>query len=125
MAKLREIMTSDVYIVDEDTPTTDVAQALVSKRMGSALVMNGAVLSGIITERDILRAAASGADLTMTPASKWMTPDPETAEPDLDSEDAADIMLTQGFRHLPVLDGSKVAGIVSLRDVLSARIRRS
>ncbi len=124
MAKLGDIMTSDVYVVAGDTPTTEVAQALVRKRMGSALVMSGSVLAGIVTERDILRAAASGTDLKTTPISKWMTRDPETAEPDDDSEDAADIMLTNGFRHLPVLDGNKVAGIVSLRDVLGARIRR-
>ena len=72
----------------------------------------------------MLRAAASGDDLTASAVSKWMTKDPTTAAPDDDSEDAAQVMLSGGFRHLPVAEGAGVAGIVSLRDVLSARIRR-
>jgi CBS domain-containing protein len=54
-----------------------------------------------------------------------MTPDPVTASPDMDAEEAAEIMMTQGFRHLPVVDGTKLLGIVSLRDVLRVRIRRA
>ena len=73
----------------------------------------------------MLRAAASGTDLTMSRISEWMTRDPETVSADLDSEEAAQIMLSRGFRHLPVLDGNAVVGIVSLRDVLSTRIRRA
>ena len=53
-----------------------------------------------------------------------MTSDPTTAEPDTDSEDAAQLMLSSGFRHLPVAEGAAVVGIVSLRDVLAARIKR-
>ncbi|HWW52137.1 MAG TPA: CBS domain-containing protein, partial [Acidimicrobiales bacterium] len=83
------------------------------------------MLVGIFTERDVLRAAASGADLTTAPISEWMTSDPETATPDVDSEDAAQMMLSGGFRHLPVLEDNTVVGVVSLRDLLSSRIRRS
>jgi CBS domain-containing protein len=61
----------------------------------------------------------------MSRISEWMTRDPETVSADLDSEEAAQIMLSRGFRHLPVLDGNAVVGIVSLRDVLSTRIRRA
>ena len=53
-----------------------------------------------------------------------MTPDPDTAEPGLETEDAAGLMLSRGFRHLPVTEGGDLVGIVSLRDVLSARIGR-
>ena len=53
-----------------------------------------------------------------------MTRDAQTASPDVDSEEAAQLMLTRGFRHLPVTEGGRVTGIVSLRDVLSARVRR-
>jgi CBS domain-containing protein len=93
-------------------------------RVGSALVVQGPMLLGILTERDVLRAAASGTDLRTSKVAEWMTKDAETAGPDLDSEEAAQIMLSRGFRHLPVTDGSRVTGIVSLRDVLSARVRR-
>ncbi len=54
--------------------------------------------------------------------SEWMTPDPTTVDPLTDADDAADVMLSNGFRHLPVLEGSTLAGIVSLRDILAMRI---
>ena len=124
MAALREIMTTDVFKTARESSVADTAKAMVKGRFGSALVMQGNALLGIFTERDVLRAAASGEDLTSSPVSKWMTSDPTTAEPETDSEDAAQLMLSGGFRHLPVAEGAAVAGIVSLRDVLAARLRR-
>ena len=53
-----------------------------------------------------------------------MTHDPETVEPDTDSEQAAEIMLSHGFRHLPIVEGTRLVGIVSLRDLLSVRVHR-
>ena len=124
MATLSDIMTKDVFLAVADTPVAEVAKSMVKGRFGSALVTRGSVLVGIFTERDALRAAASGQDLTASRISDWMTKDPETAAPDLDVEEAAQLMLANGFRHLPVIDQSEIAGIVSLRDVLSTRIGR-
>jgi CBS domain-containing protein len=124
MVELAEIMTADVFTVAPDTPVAAVAAAMVKRRLGSAIVMQGQVLVGIFTERDVLRAAASGGDLARSSVSRWMTRDPETVAPDVDSERAAEIMLGSGFRHLPVVAGNALVGIVSLRDLLSARIRR-
>jgi CBS domain-containing protein len=124
MASLRDIMTSDVFTTTSDTSVVDAARGMARGRFGSALVMNGSWLAGIITERDVLRAAASGNDLNSVPVKEWMTADPVTSSPETDSEEAADIMLANGFRHLPITEGASVLGIVSLRDVLSARIRR-
>jgi len=53
-----------------------------------------------------------------------MTPDPQAASPDTSVEEAADMMLKNGFRHLPVVDGREVCGVVSLRDLFATRIRR-
>jgi CBS domain-containing protein len=125
MASLREIMSKDTFGVAPDAAVAEAAQSMVKRRLGSALVMQGAMLVGILTERDVLRAAASGRDLTATPVSEWMTPDPETAGPDTGASDAAELMLSRGFRHLPVVDGNTVTGIVSLRDLLSANVRRA
>ena len=72
----------------------------------------------------MLRAVASGSDLTRSPVSAWMTRDPEAASPDTTVEDATQLMLLHGFRHLPVVDGGEVHGVVSLRDLAAARIRR-
>ena len=100
------------------------AAAMVEAKVGSAVVLEGSFLSGILTERDVLRAAASGEDLSRSSVAAWMTPDPESAGPDSPAEDAAQIMLLNGFRHLPVLQGRQVIGVVSLRDLFAARIRR-
>jgi len=125
MPTLGEIMMKDVYSTKGDTPVLAAAQAMVKGRFGSAIVLDGGWLAGIFTERDVLRAAASGRDLSSTPVSEWMTKDPQTATADMESEEAAQIMAANGFRHLPVMDGNNVLGIVSLRDVMGARIGRA
>lgn len=124
MAKLGAIMTSPVFTASPETPVAQAADAMVRGGFGSAVILRGSLLVGIVTERDVLRAAASGADLTRSPVSQWMTSDPETMEPDADSERAAELMVDGGFRHLPVVEGNALVGIVSLRDLMSVRIRR-
>jgi CBS domain-containing protein len=124
MATLNEIMTREVFTTTGDVSVADVANSMVKGRFGSAVVMEGSWLVGIFTERDVLRAAASGSDLSSSPVSEWMTRDPVTAAPDENADDAAETMMAQGFRHLPVVDGKTVLGIVSLRDILRVRIRR-
>jgi len=121
---LGEIMTKEPFSVAATATVSEVAAAMDKGRVGSAMVMDGSWLSGIFTERDVLRAAGSGRDLTTARVSDWMTPDPMTAEAGMEAEDAAQIMMSRGFRHLPVVDGNSVIGIVSLRDVLSTRVRR-
>jgi CBS domain-containing protein len=124
MAILKEIMTGDVFTTARDASVSEVAGSMLKGRFGSAVVMEGKRLSGIFTERDVLRAAASGADLTSSPVSEWMTNDPVTVDADMDSDDATEIMMSNGFRHLPVVEGQTLLGIVSLRDILRTRIRR-
>ncbi len=124
MPILKEIMTGEVFTTTADTPVAQVAASMLTGRFGSAVVMEGSWLSGIFTERDVLRAAASGADLTSSPVSEWMTSDPETADADMDASDATEVMMSRGFRHLPVVEGKTLIGIVSLRDILRTRIRR-
>jgi len=121
---LRDLMNTRVVAVTADTPVAAAAADMVERSVGSAVVMQGPFLLGILTERDVLRAAASGEDLSASAVSAWMTPDPQSASPDASVEDAAQIMLLNGFRHLPVVDGRTVCGVVSLRDLFAARIRR-
>lgn len=124
MTQLGDIMSKDVVRTTSETPVAEVARAMVKARVGSAIVMQGSWLIGILSERDVLRAAASGKDLTATPASDWMTPDPTIAAPDSTTEEAAQMMLQGGFRHLPVVEGGEVKGVVSIRDLFAARIKR-
>jgi CBS domain-containing protein len=117
-------MTTEVLTASADQAVAEVTGTMVKARVGSALVLQGPWLAGILTERDVLRAVASHSDLTKSPVSQWMTKDPTTATPDTTTEEAADMMLANGFRHLPVLEGRELKGMVSIRDVLASGIRR-
>jgi CBS domain-containing protein len=121
---IHDLMTTSVVATSPDDSVADAAAAMVRHKVGSALIMQGRFLAGILTERDVLRAAASGSDLTSSPVSAWMTKDPEQASPDTTVEEATQLMLLHGFRHLPVVEGRQVCGVVSLRDLAAARIRR-
>src|SRR5262249_33599190 len=96
MPTLGEILTRGPVSVSPDQTVSEVAAEMAQGRVGSAVVRDGAWLSGIVTERDILRAAASGKDLTSVKVSDWMTPDPVTAEKDMDAEDAVQSMISRG-----------------------------
>jgi CBS domain-containing protein len=122
---LRDLMNTRVAATTPGTPVSEAAAVMVAANVGSAVVMQGPFLAGILTERDVLRAAASGQDLSATLVSAWMTPDPHSASPEMSAEEAAQIMLLNGFRHLPVVAGRAVCGVVSLRDLFASRIRRS
>lgn len=124
MVALRELMNPNVVTVAPDASVSEAAAQMVKAKVGSAIVMQGTFLVGIVTERDVMRAAASGGDLTSSTVSEWMTPDPHSASLDSSAEDAAQLMMLNGFRHLPVVEGRRVCGVVSLRELFAARIRR-
>jgi CBS domain-containing protein len=97
------------------------ARAMKAAAVGSIAVMDGSALVGIFTERDLLYATAAGADPDQETVGAWMTADPDTVQPDLEVEEAADWMMATGNRHLPVTDeGGELMGIVSIKDVLWA-----
>ena len=124
MIQLRDIMTTEVLTTSTERSVAEVTSMMVKARVGSAAVMQDSWLAGILTERDVLRAAASGSDLTKSPVAEWMTRNPITATPDTTIGEAAEVMLANGFRHLPVVEGRELQGVVSIRDVLASGIRR-
>jgi CBS domain-containing protein len=124
MMVLRDLMNTRVVAARPGTSVAMAAAAMVEANVGSAVVMQGKFLAGILTERDVLRAAASGEDLSASLVSEWMTPDPQSARPGTTIDEATQIMLLNGFRHLPIVEGREVCGVVSLRDLFASRIRR-
>src|SRR5574341_1269755 len=94
-----------------------------AQNVGSVVVKDFGRLIGILTERDMLRAMAARVHTSEARVRQWMTEDPVTASPDMTAADAAEVMLSHGFRHLPVVDGSNVLGIVSLRRTIGGRRR--
>jgi CBS domain-containing protein len=102
------------------TPTTTVGEAvalMARHHIGSTLVMEGARLAGIFTERDTVRALSQSYDAPAHEVSSWMTPNPMTVTPDEPTSSALQTMLQHNFRHLPVVESDEVVGIVSIRDL--------
>lgn len=113
-------MSTELVTVDPSTNVTEAARAMSAGRSGSVLVLQEGSLVGIFTERDILRALAHSpkADVArVSSVAQWMSRDPVTIGPDAAVGEALNQMLFGGFRHLPVVDGDAVVGIVSMRDL--------
>jgi CBS domain-containing protein len=121
MATVRDVMSTNLLTVDATATLTEAAALMDARGVGSALVLNGEHVSGILTERDILHAVATG-QVEGTKVGAWMTRDPETIASSERLSEAAAIMLRGGFRHLPVLDGGEPVGIVSIRDLMRLAI---
>jgi len=117
MHTIRDVMTTTLLTVEATQTLTEAAAQMHDRGVGAALVLNGERLTGILTERDVLRAVATG-EVEGTKVGAWMTHDPETVEPTERPGHAAAIMLHGGFRHLPVLEGDTPIGIVSIRDLM-------
>jgi CBS domain-containing protein len=120
VATVGDLMTRSILTVDPATTVAEAATIMGERRAGSALVMEGDRLLGIFTERDIVKALGQHFDAAGHPVSEWMTPDPSTVPADTPAGDALRTMLDRGFRHLPVVEGDAVVGVVSMRDLSAA-----
>src|SRR5829696_281361 len=105
MPRARDEMSTDLLTVESGLPLAEVAERMVAREVGAVL------------ERDVLRAVARGIRDDAV-VRDWMTRDPETIEPDETTEHAATLMMHGGFRHLPVVEGGDVVGILSIRDLM-------
>ena len=125
VAGIGELMTRDVLAVAPEDTLGEAAERMVERGVGSVVVSDFGRLIGILTERDLLRAVADRIHSSEARVREWMTPKPITATPETTAREAARTMLDHGFRHLPVLDGDTILGIVSLRDVLQWTLREA
>ncbi len=117
MSAIREVMSTVLVTVEPTATLAEAATVMGQHHVGSALVMEDGAFAGIFTERDLLRALGSDFDAAHHSVSQWMTRNPSGVHPDADTAEALEMMLTHGFRHLPVLDGGEVVGVVSIRDL--------
>jgi CBS domain-containing protein len=113
-----EIMHSDVKTASASDSFTDVAKVMRSNGISSVVVLDGKKLQGIVTERDIVNLVAEGGDPSTTTVEGGMTRlDLITVDPKTELSEAAELMVSNNIRHLPIVDGGNVVGIVSIRDM--------
>lgn len=126
---LREILRakgSSVHSIAPGASLYDVSVRLVEHHCGSLMVCDDRgprrTIMGIITERDLLRAAAAnGGSLTDLRVVEYMTAGLITAQPDDTVEDAMGVMTEQRIRHLPVVEGDELVGLVSIGDLVKTQ----
>lgn len=113
-----EIMHSDVKTASTSDSFADVAKTMRTHGISSVVVLDGQKLQGIVTERDIVTLVAEGGDPNTTTVEGGMTRlDLITVDPKTELSHAAELMVSNNIRHLPIVDGGDVVGIVSIRDM--------
>jgi CBS domain-containing protein len=124
LAVVSNHMTRDLLTLGAEERLADAAKRMVERGVGAVLVLSGERLEGILTERDLMKAVAAGFNEDAK-VGEWMTRHPETIEADDSTDHAAALMIHGGFRHLPVLEEGRVAGIVSIRDLMRVSLEDS
>lgn len=122
--KIEEILRikgHDVVTISESRSVLDAAQALVDHNIGGLVVTEGKLPTGILTERDILRVTArTPSEVDSIQVATVMTRDLITAEPGDQLTEVMDVMTENKIRHLPVMEGGRLVGIISIGDLVSA-----
>jgi CBS domain-containing protein len=102
----------------------EAARIMAERNIGAILVLENARLVGVFSERDLLiRVVAAGLDPDTTPLSDVMTCDPDTLSPSADVRDALRLMVAHDYRHVPVVEGSRVVGIIAARDIYNTIVK--
>jgi CBS domain-containing protein len=115
---------TDVVTIEPDRTLADAANCLAQRRIGAVVVVDGSgAVQGIISERDVVRAVSeAGAEALSAPVSSRMTSEVVTCLPTSSIDEIMGLMTKGKFRHIPVLDGGRLAGIVSIGDVVKQRL---
>ncbi len=112
-----------VVDIERHRPIREAARLMAAHDIGALLVREGERTCGILSERDVARGvAARGMRLADTTVEALMTPDVVTCAPGDDSDDLMRVMTERGIRHLPVQVGGRLVGMVSIRNIVQARL---
>ena len=120
MSTLRDLVQDRrVYSIEAGRTVLEAARFMMEHNIGALSVLRNGELAGIFSERDIMnRVVAVGRQPAYTAVSEVMTPNPRAVNLDETIEDCLFIMEEFGFRHLPIVEGKELKGLVSLRDVV-------
>jgi CBS domain-containing protein len=112
-----------VYSIGPEDPVLEAIQLMADRHVGALLVMKGDELAGIVSERDYARKVIlMGRSATETPAWQIMTAPVHTVSPDHTLEDCMRLVTEKRIRHLPVVEGGRVVGMISIGDLVKAVI---
>jgi citrate synthase len=120
-AKIRtiaDVMSRPPVTATEGELVAEAAARMTERAVGSVVVVDGNRPVGILTERDMIRVASSSADLSTAKVGEWMTPQPDTIGPDVEVTEAWRSFSERGYRHIPVVNGTALVGIVTMRDLM-------
>jgi CBS domain-containing protein len=115
--QVQDVMTQATVTESAADSLRSAAERMWREQTGSLLITDGGQLTGIITERDVLRAVALGADPDRSSVDEVMTAQPFTVPPEMPLQEAAREMAVRWIRHLPVVADGRLLGVVSMRDV--------
>jgi CBS domain-containing protein len=116
---IESLISRDLLRTTADATLSDVASTMISMASGSVLVFDAQELVGVITLRDIVRAALQESNIAQVPAKKYMTTHPWTVSPDWSVRDIAARMINHGIEHVPVVQNGEVVGILSSFDLVA------
>ena len=118
-----DIMSRSVLTTEVGASVAEAAALMFARRVGSVVVVEGNTPIGILTERDLVRFAAGAADARAALVGDYMTADPDTVEETEEVIDAFRRFAAHGYRHIPVVAGGELVGIISMRDLVM-KLRR-
>ena len=114
---------AEVFAVAPEAPVVEAIRLMADKSIGAVLVLRGETLAGILSERDYARKVVlQGRSSADTPASAIMTAQVVTVAPDTPVPACMQLMTERRIRHLPVLEGGRVVGVISIGDLVKAVI---
>ncbi len=118
---------SEVLTVDVDTGVPEVARIMMEKKIGALLVEDDGKLCGIVTERDVVNILGrTGCDMDGIRAADIMVKSDKllVAEADDQNDYVMAVMVQKNFRHMPIVDEGEIVGLISIRDVVKAHVKK-
>jgi CBS domain-containing protein len=116
--KVEDVMVKEVITIDEDSTVKDAADVMNKFEIGCVIAVRKGKAMGILTERDLLkRVVAEGIDAAKTKVKDIMTSPLIVAEPSMDLSEAVKLMFKMKIKKLPVVDGKRLVGLISLTDI--------
>lgn len=116
---IESLFSTEILRTAQDATLAEVAEAMVANDVGSMLVFDAGELVGVITERDIVRAAVRVPDISRARVSEYMSPDPWVVPAGWTARQVATRMINHGIQHAPVTRDGEVVGVVSSFDLLA------